>query len=138
MLESTRRVDTVLLDKTGTVTSGRMRLLEAVTADGVAEDDLLRLGGALEHASEHPVARAVAEGAAERTGPLPGDMHLHGRLQHGDQPDCSPAGPARDRLLEPDLELRRGHRQAMPSAIQHPGLPDNGAEVLCPRRCYQE
>ncbi|WP_418361513.1 heavy metal translocating P-type ATPase [Streptomyces gilvosporeus] len=72
VLESTRRVDTVLLDKTGTVTSGRMRLLEAVTADGVAEDDLLRLGGALEHASEHPVARAVAEGAGERTGPLPG------------------------------------------------------------------
>ncbi len=72
VLESTRRVDTVLLDKTGTVTSGRMRLLEAVAADGVAEGELLRLAGALEHASEHPVARAVAEGARERAGALPG------------------------------------------------------------------
>ncbi|KPC64965.1 heavy metal translocating P-type ATPase [Streptomyces chattanoogensis] len=72
VLESTRRVDTVLLDKTGTVTSGRMRLQEAVAADGVAVAGLLRLAGALEHASEHPVARAVAEGARERTGTLPG------------------------------------------------------------------
>ncbi|MFF4949701.1 heavy metal translocating P-type ATPase [Streptomyces chattanoogensis] len=72
VLESTRRVDTVLLDKTGTVTSGRMRLQEAVAADGVAEAELLRLAGALEDASEHPVARAVAEGARERAGALPG------------------------------------------------------------------
>ena len=71
VLESTRRVDTVLLDKTGTVTSGRMRLQEAVAAPGVAEDELLRLAGALEHASEHPVARALAEGAARRVGALP-------------------------------------------------------------------
>ncbi|BCK71115.1 carbonate dehydratase [Streptomyces libani subsp. rufus] len=71
VLESTRRVDTVLLDKTGTVTSGRMRLQEVVPAPGVAEDELLRLAGALEHASEHPVARALAEGAARRVGVLP-------------------------------------------------------------------
>ncbi|MFG2137250.1 heavy metal translocating P-type ATPase [Streptomyces sp. NPDC048650] len=71
VLESTRRVDTVLLDKTGTVTSGRMRLKGVVAADGVAEEELLRLAGALEHASEHPVARAVAEGAAQRVGALP-------------------------------------------------------------------
>ncbi|WP_405838514.1 heavy metal translocating P-type ATPase [Streptomyces platensis] len=71
VLESTRRVDTVLLDKTGTVTSGRMRLQEVVPAPGVAEDELLRLAGALEHASEHPVARALAEGAARRVGALP-------------------------------------------------------------------
>ncbi|MGA5564078.1 heavy metal translocating P-type ATPase [Streptomyces platensis] len=71
VLESTRRVDTVLLDKTGTVTSGRMRLQEVVAAPGVAEDELLRLAGALEDASEHPVARALAEGAARRVGALP-------------------------------------------------------------------
>ncbi|MFI5524908.1 heavy metal translocating P-type ATPase [Streptomyces platensis] len=71
VLESTRRVDTVLLDKTGTVTSGRMRLQEVVAATGVAEDELLRLAGALEDASEHPVARALAEGAARRVGTLP-------------------------------------------------------------------
>ncbi|MEC4020096.1 heavy metal translocating P-type ATPase [Streptomyces sp. H27-D2] len=71
VLESTRRVDTVLLDKTGTVTTGRMTLHDIVTAPGVAERDLLRLAGALEHASEHPLARAIASGASERTGPLP-------------------------------------------------------------------
>ncbi|MEU1281823.1 heavy metal translocating P-type ATPase [Streptomyces sp. NPDC005805] len=71
VLESTRRVDTVVLDKTGTVTSGRMTLREVVPAQGIAEAELLRLAGALEHASEHPVARAVAAGAAERSGALP-------------------------------------------------------------------
>ncbi|MFI0741199.1 heavy metal translocating P-type ATPase [Streptomyces sp. NPDC021100] len=71
VLESTRRVDTVILDKTGTVTTGRMALHEVITAPGVSEQDLLRLAGALEHASEHPIARAIADGAAERTGSLP-------------------------------------------------------------------
>ncbi|MCF3100372.1 copper-translocating P-type ATPase [Streptomyces roseoverticillatus] len=71
VLESTRRVDTVVLDKTGTVTTGRMALHEVITAPGVSEQDLLRLAGALEHASEHPIARAIADGAAERTGSLP-------------------------------------------------------------------
>ncbi|MFF4367476.1 heavy metal translocating P-type ATPase [Streptomyces sp. NPDC001594] len=65
VLESTRRVDTVVLDKTGTVTTGRMTLSGVHPADGVDEKDLLRLAGALEHASEHPIARAVAAGAAE-------------------------------------------------------------------------
>jgi Cu+-exporting ATPase len=72
VLENTRRVDTVVLDKTGTVTTGRMALVETVPADGVDADELLRLAGALEHASEHPIAKAVAAAAAERFGPLPG------------------------------------------------------------------
>ncbi|MDX3800469.1 heavy metal translocating P-type ATPase [Streptomyces sp. AK04-3B] len=71
VLESTRRVDTVVLDKTGTVTTGRMTLQDVHVADGVDERLLLRLAGALEHASEHPVARAVAAGAEERVGELP-------------------------------------------------------------------
>ncbi len=71
VLESTRRVDTVVLDKTGTVTSGRMSLVEVHAADGVAEDEVLRLAGALEHASEHPIAKAIATGAADRVGELP-------------------------------------------------------------------
>jgi Cu+-exporting ATPase len=70
VLESTRRVDTVVLDKTGTVTTGRMSLHEVYVADGITEEDVLRLAGALEHASEHPVARAIAAGAQERTGGL--------------------------------------------------------------------
>jgi Cu+-exporting ATPase len=71
VLESTRRVDTVVLDKTGTITTGRMTLQEVYVADGTDERELLRLAGALEHASEHPVARAVAAGAEERVGALP-------------------------------------------------------------------
>ncbi|MET9958969.1 heavy metal translocating P-type ATPase [Streptomyces sp. NPDC006326] len=71
VLESTRRVDTVVLDKTGTVTTGRMTLAGVHAAAGTDERELLRLAGALEHASEHPIARAVAAGAAERVGALP-------------------------------------------------------------------
>ncbi|MCG8968192.1 MULTISPECIES: heavy metal translocating P-type ATPase [Streptomyces] len=71
VLESTRRVDTVVLDKTGTVTTGRMTLHEVYAAEGTDEKQLLRLAGAVEHASEHPVARAVAAGAEEQAGALP-------------------------------------------------------------------
>jgi P-type Cu+ transporter len=63
VLESTRRVDTVVLDKTGTVTTGRMSLGDVVLAGGAERAEVLRLAGALEDASEHPVARAIAEGA---------------------------------------------------------------------------
>ena len=70
VLESTRAVDTVVLDKTGTVTTGRMSLVEVAVADGVERDEALRLVGALEHASEHPIARAIAKAAAA-AGPLP-------------------------------------------------------------------
>ncbi|WP_329120355.1 heavy metal translocating P-type ATPase [Streptomyces sp. NBC_01353] len=68
VLESTRRVDTVVLDKTGTVTTGRMRLQKVYAYESEDEAELLRLAGALEHASEHPVAQAVAAGAAEKLG----------------------------------------------------------------------
>jgi Cu+-exporting ATPase len=71
VLESTRRVDTVVLDKTGTVTAGRMSLVSVHVADGVDEAEALRLAGALEHASEHPIAKAVAAGALDRLGSLP-------------------------------------------------------------------
>ena len=71
VLESTRRVDTVVLDKTGTVTTGQMTLLEVHTAGGVAATEALRLAGAAEDASGHPIARAIARGAAERVGTLP-------------------------------------------------------------------
>ncbi|MGI5369857.1 heavy metal translocating P-type ATPase [Streptomyces iakyrus] len=71
VLESTRRVDTVVLDKTGTVTTGRMTLQEIHLAEGADEKEVLRLAGAVEHASEHPVGRAIALGAAESAGRLP-------------------------------------------------------------------
>ncbi|HEX7525748.1 MAG TPA: heavy metal translocating P-type ATPase, partial [Gaiellaceae bacterium] len=69
MLESTRRVDTIVLDKTGTVTEGAMSLVEVVTAAAVGRAHALRLVGSVEHASEHPVARAIAA-AAQREGGL--------------------------------------------------------------------
>jgi Cu+-exporting ATPase len=69
VLESTREVDTVLLDKTGTVTTGKMSLVDIAVADGIDPDDALRLVGALEHASEHPIAQAIATATAAE-GPL--------------------------------------------------------------------
>ena len=71
VLESTRRVDTIVLDKTGTVTTGQMTLRDVIVADGEDVDEVLRLAGALEHASEHPIARAVADAAQARVGALP-------------------------------------------------------------------
>jgi Cu+-exporting ATPase len=77
VLESTRRVDTVVLDKTGTVTAGRMSLVDTVTAAGVSDVDALRLAGAVEHASEHPIARAIA-GAAPELPPVSDFTNLEG------------------------------------------------------------
>jgi len=71
ILESTRQVDTIVLDKTGTVTTGRMGLVDVVTEGTFDADELLRLAGAVEDASEHPVARAIAVGARDRVGALP-------------------------------------------------------------------
>ena len=71
VLESTRRVDTIVLDKTGTVTTGRMTLIEVHVGEDTERSDVLRLAGALEAASEHPIARAVALGAVEELGALP-------------------------------------------------------------------
>ncbi|MCX4772507.1 cation-translocating P-type ATPase [Streptomyces sp. NBC_01285] len=72
VLETTRRIDTIVLDKTGTVTTGKMTLQTVHTAPNATETDVLRLAGALEHASEHPIAQAVATGAGERiNAPLP-------------------------------------------------------------------
>jgi Cu+-exporting ATPase len=71
VLESTRRVDTVVLDKTGTVTTGEMTLVEVIAAPDEDADRVLRLAAALEDASEHPIARAVARGARERGLDLP-------------------------------------------------------------------
>ena len=71
VLESTRQIDTVVLDKTGTVTTGRMSLVDVIPVGGNDTDEVLRLTGALEDASEHPIAQAIAAGARERVGTLP-------------------------------------------------------------------
>ena len=66
VLESTRRVDTIVLDKTGTVTTGRMALADVAVTDRTTVDEALRLAGSLEDASEHPIAQAIAAGARAR------------------------------------------------------------------------
>ncbi|MFJ8472503.1 heavy metal translocating P-type ATPase [Kitasatospora sp. NPDC094011] len=71
VLESLRRVDTVVVDKTGTLTTGRMELTAVTVAEDGAEQEVLRLAGAVEHRSEHPIGRAVAAAARERCGALP-------------------------------------------------------------------
>ncbi|MFM9045279.1 MAG: heavy metal translocating P-type ATPase, partial [Solirubrobacterales bacterium] len=72
VLESTRRVDTVLLDKTGTLTTGEMRLSGTEFAEGFERAEVLGMVGAVEDASSHPIARAVADGIREEVGSLPG------------------------------------------------------------------
>lgn len=87
VLESTRRIDTVVLDKTGTVTTGELALVDVVAADGESTDDVRRLAGALEAGSEHPIARALAgdgphpgvEGFANREG-----LGVRGRVEGRD------------------------------------------------------
>ncbi|MGH3673610.1 MAG: heavy metal translocating P-type ATPase, partial [Pseudonocardiaceae bacterium] len=70
ILEATRRVDTIIFDKTGTLTEGRIHLVKAQPAHGVPAEELLALAGAVEQASEHPIAAAITAAAAERTGKL--------------------------------------------------------------------
>lgn len=71
VLESTKNVDTVVLDKTGTVTTGKMTLIDVIPEKGTTKDQLLRIAGGIEDASEHPIAQAIAEGARGAVGPLP-------------------------------------------------------------------
>jgi len=86
VLESTRRVDTVVLDKTGTVTTGTMSLVDVLPAAGVDGEEALRLAGAVEHASEHPIAKAIAAAAADKVGEPPaveGFANTEGLGVHG-------------------------------------------------------
>lgn len=86
VLESTRRIDTIVLDKTGTVTTGRMTLVDVIDGPGTDRATLLRYAGALEAASEHPIAQAIARAAAAQLGalPTPADFAgVHGMGVHG-------------------------------------------------------
>ncbi len=71
ILEQTRRVDTIVLDKTGTVTEGKMELVDVTPLNGAGRADILRLAGAVEAASEHPIAQAVTRAARAEVGDLP-------------------------------------------------------------------
>ncbi|QIY71174.1 heavy metal translocating P-type ATPase [Streptomyces sp. RLB1-33] len=107
VLESTRRVDTVVLDKTGTVTTGRMTLREVYVVADTDEKELLRLAGSLEHASEHPVAQAIAAGAQERAGDLPPVEHF----------ENVPGLGVRGRVEGHDVQVGRLHEGELPEAL---------------------
>ncbi|WP_410538475.1 heavy metal translocating P-type ATPase [Streptomyces sp. KL2] len=119
VLETTRRVDTIVLDKTGTVTTGRMELRDVIAAEGEDEDEVLRLAGALEHASEHPIAQAVAAGAAERVGALPAVERFENAAGLGVRGvvEGREVAVGRERLLaESALELPSGLAGALAAA----------------------
>jgi P-type Cu+ transporter len=71
VLESTRRIDTIVVDKTGTVTTGMMTLVDVITGNAEQPDEVLRLAGALEDSSQHPIGNAIARGARDKVGDLP-------------------------------------------------------------------
>ena len=83
VLENSKRVDTVIFDKTGTLTRGEMQLTDIVPADGVDERTLLRLAGAVEDASEHPIGRAVVTAARDRGVQLPTVVEFGAVVGHG-------------------------------------------------------
>ncbi len=123
VLEATRRVDTVVLDKTGTVTSGRMSLAELVLDDGVEREDALRLVGAAEDASEHPIGRAIADAARRELGSLPALDVFSNREGLGveatvDGDRLVLAGRAR-LLREWDFEIPASLEAALERAEQH-------------------
>jgi Cu+-exporting ATPase len=120
VLESTRRVDTIVLDKTGTVTAGRMKLVDVVAGDGEDRAEVLGLAGALEHASEHPVAQAIAAGAREAS-------TVHAASGDGDRPGAVDAFANHAGL---GVEGRVGGRVAL---VGRPALMDDrGAAIPGP------
>ncbi|WP_308161588.1 heavy metal translocating P-type ATPase [Mycolicibacterium goodii] len=119
VLESTRRIDTIVLDKTGTITTGSMTLLDVVAADGEDAVEVLRLAAAVEDASEHPIARAIAVGARDRTGelrPVEGFTNIEGLGVKGTV-DGRAVVVGRPRLFEnPENPLPRKLSDAMDAA----------------------
>ncbi|HEY8466883.1 MAG TPA: heavy metal translocating P-type ATPase [Solirubrobacterales bacterium] len=119
VLESTRRIDTIVLDKTGTVTTGEMALHDVSAAHGEDEADVLRLVGALEDASEHPIAQAIAAAARARHGELPavGDFRNREGLGVEGEVEGRRVVAGRPRLLaELALEMPAELTEAMEAA----------------------
>ncbi|UDM11687.1 heavy metal translocating P-type ATPase [Clavibacter michiganensis subsp. michiganensis] len=118
VLESTRRIDTVLLDKTGTVTTGVMSLVRAVAAAGVDADELVRVAAALEARSEHPVARAVVEAAGAGSVPAvkgfvaTAGLGVHGVVDGRAVAVGRPSWLAEQWAAEPDASLAEALRGA--------------------------
>ena len=113
VLQGTRRVDTVVFDKTGTVTTGQMQLVDVTCAEGVSRAEILAIAGALEHASEHPVAKAIASAARAETGAL------HGVDKFENLPGMGTAGMVNGAsVLVGNETLMRRKLVMIPSAMQ--------------------
>ena len=97
-LERFERVDTIVIDKTGTLTEGKPRLVSIVTADGVDENALLRLAASVERGSEHPLAQAILNAAAERKLSLGDGQRFRGALRQGRDRESSTAKPSRSAM----------------------------------------
>jgi Cu+-exporting ATPase len=114
VLEASGRVDTIVLDKTGTVTTGTMTLLDVITASGEQPDEVLRLAGALEDSSEHPIAKAIAACARDKVGDLPSVEEFKSLEGLGVQGivDGHTVLVGRRRLLDLPDELAKAMREA--------------------------
>jgi len=114
VLEASGRVDTIVLDKTGTVTTGTMTLLDVITASGEQPDKVLRLAGALEDSSEHPIAKAIAACARDKVGDLPSVEEFKSLEGLGVQGivDGHTVLVGRRRLLDLPDELAKAMREA--------------------------
>ncbi|HEY5318294.1 MAG TPA: heavy metal translocating P-type ATPase [Solirubrobacteraceae bacterium] len=117
-LEASRDIDTVLLDKTGTLTDGHMTLTDIELLDGLEEDDVLRWAGAVERASEHPVARAIAAMAEHRLGDLP----------EAESFTALPGIGARGTVEGHELYIGRAHADPGQGGALPPHLADRCAE----------
>ena len=125
-LEASRSIDTVLLDKTGTLTEGRMRLSDLICADGVDESELLRLAGAVEAASEHPIGRAITAAALDRVG----------RLPEVDSFEALPGSGARGRLGPAAVTVGRADPATLPRTLadRYATAAATGATVVAVHR----
>jgi copper-transporting P-type ATPase V len=126
VLERTRHITTVVFDKTGTLTRGRMSLTDAVPAAGVGEHDLLRLAGAAETGSEHPIGAAIAAAAARARGELPAATGFRALAGHGVRADVQPDHPE-----GPAVTVWVGRRKlAAEAGLLVPGPLEDAAERL--------
>jgi Cu+-exporting ATPase len=119
VLQSTRRIDTVVFDKTGTITTGVMQMLDIVCVDGVDRAEALRLIGAVEYASEHPIAKAIARAARAEVGELPSVSQFNAMTGMGARGvvDGVTVQVGQERILKGELILVPGPlRQAMADA----------------------
>jgi Cu+-exporting ATPase len=138
ILEQTRQADTIVLDKTGTVTTGSMQLVDIRPTDGWSRDEVLRIAGALEASSEHPIARAIADAARRESGTLPDVAEFRNLPGSGVTAviDGSgyeigrPTGPVEADAARTVVELRRASGEVLGRLAVADAVKDTSAEAI--------